>query len=60
MNTSKTPTSEKTMLPLRISPDLYNKIRKKVYRKKEKIRGYSINEYLTELIVQDLEGRNNG
>lgn len=56
MNNSKVPTVEKTMLPLRLPPELYKKIRSKVNQKKEDIRGYSINEYLTELIVRDLGG----
>ena len=56
MNNSKTPTAEKTMLPLRLSPEIYKKIRDKVNKKKDEKRGYSINEYLTELIVHDLEG----
>ncbi len=56
MNNSKVPTDEKTMLPLRLLPELYKKIRNKVNLKKEDIRGYSINEYLTELITKDLEG----
>ncbi len=56
MNNSKVPTVEKTMLPLRLPPELYKKIRNKVNLKKEDIRGYSINEYLTELITKDLEG----
>lgn len=56
MNSSKTPTVEKTMLPLRLPPELYKKIRNKVNLKKEDVRGYSINEYLTELIIKDLEG----
>lgn len=55
MNKSKVKTDQKTMLPLRLPPDLYNKIRKKVYIKKEKVRGYSINEYITELIIKDME-----
>ena len=56
MNSSKTPTAEKTMLPLRLPPELYRKVRKKVNLKKEDVRGYSINEYLTERITKDLEG----
>ncbi len=60
MNNSQVKTDEKTMLPLRLPPDLYNKIRKKVYIKKEKNRGYSINEYITELIIKDMEDQTNG
>ena len=57
MNRSKIPTTEKTMLPLRLPPDLYKKLREKVNKKKDDKRGYSINEYLTELIINDLEGK---
>lgn len=54
MNSSKIPTVEKTMLPLRLPPELYKKLRDKVNQKKDDKRGYSINEYLTELIINDL------
>lgn len=57
MNSSKIPTVEKTMLPLRLPPELYKKLREKVNQKKDDKRGYSINEYLTELIMSDLEGK---
>ncbi len=57
MNSSKIPTVEKTMLPLRLPPELYKKLRDKVNQKKDAKRGYSINEYLTELIISDLEGK---
>jgi len=60
MNKSDVLTVEKIMLPLRLSPDIYNKVRKAVNDKKTKERGYSINQYLTELITKDLEGKNNG
>ena len=58
MNISKIPTVEKTMLPLRLPPELYKKLRDKVNQKKDDKRGYSINEYLTELITNDLEDKN--
>ena len=58
MNSSKIPTVEKTMLPLRLPPELYKKLRDKVNQKKDDKRGYSINEYLTELIINDLEDKN--
>ena len=51
------PTMQKIMLPVRISPDLYKKMRDKVNRQKEEDRGYSMNEYLTDLIRRDLEGK---
>ncbi len=60
MNKSNVLTVEKIMLPLRLSPDIYNKVRKAVNDKKNKERGYSINQYLTELITKDLESKNNG
>ena len=60
MNTSKVSTQEKIILPLRLPPEIYQKIRKKVNTKKDKVRGYSINEYLTELVIKDLEGKRNG
>ena len=54
MNNSEIPTISKIMLPLRVSPDLYKKMRDKVYQKKDNQRGYSMNQYLTELITRDL------
>ena len=60
MNSSKIPTVEKTMLPLRLPPELYKKLRDKVNQKKDDKRGYSINEYLTELIINDLEDKTDG
>ena len=60
MNNSKVSTQEKVMLPLRLPPDVYQKVRRKVNAKKDDIRGYSINEYLTELVMKDLGVQNNG
>ena len=54
MNNAKVSTQEKVMLPLRLPPDVYQKVRKKVNAKKDDIRGYSINKYLTELVMKDL------
>ena len=54
MNNSKISTREKVMLPLRLPPDVYQKVRKKVNAKKDDVRGYSINKYLTELVMNDL------
>lgn len=54
MNNSKVSTNEKVMLPLRLPPEVYQKVRRKVNAKKDDIRGYSINEYLTELVMNDL------
>lgn len=57
MNNSKISTREKVMLPLRLPPDVYQKVRKKVNAKKDDVRGYSINKYLTELVMKDLGGK---
>ena len=54
MNNSKISTREKVMLPLRLPPDVYQKVRKKVNAKKDDVRGYSKNKYLTELVMKDL------
>lgn len=56
MNKSKTPTSKKVMTPLRLDPELFSKIQQKVYGEKLKgRRGYSINEYITDLVDKDLK-----
>lgn len=49
------PTKEKVMIPLRISEELYKKIRDKVNKKKDIARGYSINKYISELIENNIE-----
>ena len=49
------PTKEKVMIPLRISDELYKKIRDKVNKKKDIARGYSINKYISELIENNIE-----
>lgn len=55
MNKSDVPTYKKIMIPLRLPPDVYQKILDKVRKEKEVKRGFSINEYLTSLIEKDLE-----
>ena len=53
MKEIEVPTKEKIMIPIRISNDLYSKVRKKVNDKKDKERGYSINKYIAELIEEN-------
>ena len=55
MNKSEIPTYQKIMLPVRLSPEVYYEMMEKVHAKKKDERGYSINQYLTELIVKDLK-----
>ena len=55
MNKSDVITYEKVLMSLRLPPEVYQKVREKVYLEKNKNRGYSINEYITELIVKDLD-----
>lgn len=55
MNKTDVISYEKIMMSLRLPPEVYHKVREKVYLQKDKNRGYSINEYITELIVRDLE-----
>lgn len=49
------PTKEKITIPLRISDELYKKVRIKVNKKKDNTRGYSINKYIAELIESNIE-----
>lgn len=60
MNKSSTPTYQKIMIPLRLPPDIYNRMVEEVQKKKKKERGYSVNQYLTEILSRDLEGKDNG
>ncbi len=57
MNKSNTPTNQKIMIPLRLPPDIYNQMMDKVQRKKKDERGYSVNQYLTDILTKDLEGK---
>lgn len=52
------PTKEKITIPLRISNELYKKVRNKVNQEKNVTRGYSINKYIAELIEKNVrEGK---
>ena len=44
MNKSKTPTSEKIGIPLRLEPALYEKMMDRVQKEKKNQRGYSVNQ----------------
>jgi hypothetical protein len=41
------------VIPLRLDPELYQKVIERVYQRKEDLRGYSINQLLTELIEKE-------
>lgn len=60
MNKSNIPTYEKIMIPLRLPPDIYYRMMEEVQKKKKDERGYSVNQYLTEILTKDLEGKDNG
>ncbi len=47
-------TITKVMIPIRISNELYKKVRNKVNNKKNNQRRYSINKYITELLEENL------
>ncbi len=52
------PTKDKITIPLRISNNLYKKVRNKVNKEKNVTRGYSINKYIAELIEKNIrEGK---
>ena len=55
MNKSNTPTNEKIMIPLRLPPDIYHRMMDEVQKKKKDERGYSVNQYLTDILAKDLE-----
>ena len=60
MNKTKTPTCEKIMIPLRLPPEIYHRMMDEVQKKKKDERGYSVNQYLTEILTKDLEEKKNG
>ena len=55
MNKSKTPTSKKIGIPLRLEPELYEKMMDRVQKEKKNQRGYSVNQLLTELLEHELK-----
>ncbi|MBQ7005628.1 MAG: hypothetical protein IJN68_04280 [Clostridia bacterium] len=55
MNKWNTPTYEKIMIPLRLPPEIYEQMMEVVQKKKKKERGYSVNQYLTEILSKDLK-----
>lgn len=57
MNKTNTPTYDKIMIPLRLPPEIYSRMMDEVQRKKKDERGYSVNQYLTELLTKDLEDK---
>ena len=57
MNNSSVLTIEKILVTFRLDPEIYDRVREKVYLKKSEKRGYSINEYLTEMVVRDYKGK---
>ena len=60
MNKSNTPTKQKVSIPLRLPPDIYDQMMEVVQKKKKAERGYSVNQYLTEILAKDLKEKNNG
>ena len=60
MNKSDTPTNQKIPIPLRLPPELYEQMMEVVQKKKKKERGYSVNQYLSEILAKDLKEKNNG
>ena len=58
MGNCGTPTYEKILIPVRLPPEIYEAVIEQVHLKKKKQRGYSMNQYLTELIRKDLQGKN--
>lgn len=58
MKEKEIPTKDKITIPLRISNELYKKVRNKVNKEKNVTRSYSINKYIAELIEKNIrEGR---
>ncbi len=55
MNKSDTPTKQKIPIPLRLPPELYEQMMEVVQKKKKTERGYSVNQYLTEILAKDLK-----
>lgn len=55
MKEKEIPTKEKISILLRISNDLYIRVRDKVNKEKNVTRNYSINKYIAELIEKNIK-----
>ena len=55
MNNSGITSYEKVLIPVRLPPEIYDEVMELVHKRKKDHRGYSMNQYLTELILQDLQ-----
>ncbi len=55
MNNTGIPTKKKVGIPLRIPYEVYQQMVEYVHEKKKEDRGYSFNQYLTELLTKDLK-----
>ena len=55
MNKSDIPTKQKVPIPLRLPPELYEQMMELIHERKKEERGYSVNQYLTEILTKDLE-----
>ncbi len=60
MNKSDTPTKQKISIPLRLPPELYEQMMELIHERKKEERGYSVNQYLTEILAKDLKEKKNG
>ena len=55
--TKRTSRHMKKIIPLRLPPEIYNRMMDEVQKKKKGERGYSVNQYLTDILTKDLEGK---
>ena len=55
VNKSDTPTKQKVSIPLRLPPELYEQMMELIHERKKEERGYSVNQYLTEILAKDLK-----
>ena len=59
MNKTGTITYEKVMIPIRLTPETYEKLVDAVQAKKKKSRGYSMNEFVNSLLEKELKIKRN-
>lgn len=55
MNKSAIPTKQKISIPLRLPPEIYEQMMELIHERKKEERGYSVNQYLTEILANDLK-----
>jgi len=55
MNNTGIPTNKKIAIPLRVPQEIYEQVADLVHKRKKEERGYSINQYITDILTKELK-----